>query len=206
MIWYTYSDNSRDKTADFKSACFADTPCQTAIGEVKILIIKQLFIIRSKRKLFWGLSFAVSAFSLFYTLLCVLVLDEQVPWHPFSGEIVLISKYLLFVLPALSLLLCILLFQLSHKDKLPWMARRKAPTPEGRAYQQGIRQVTFVGGSFLLSLFLFFRQMDRLDTAKGISGFSPIVWGLLLLALIIFLGYMFLKLYRSGEPGASKEE
>lgn len=117
----------------------------------------------------------------------------------------MVSKYLLFLLPIISLLLCILFFRVSHLDKMPWIARQKSETPEGQSYQKGLRQIALVGGSFLFSLFLFFRQMDRLDTAKGIDGFSPIVWGLLLLALIVFVGYMLFRIYRSGDSGAFKE-
>lgn len=155
-------------------------------------MIKQIWTIRSKKKLFTGLSFGIAGFMLFYSALTLLVMENRISWenNPFGSVDAQVSKYFLLLLPLLSILCCTLLYLLSKRTTLPFRSKKKPATAQQiEAFQNGC-----IGENFLFSLFLAFIQLDKLDTAKGTVGFSSLVPILLVLAMIVFLIWSAVKI------------
>ena len=141
-------------------------------------MIKQLMTVRSKEKLFLGLSFALSGFSFFYTLLIILILPEQIMLY------MPVNRYMLLLLPCAGLFLCVVILFIRK--------RQLKERPGGCAVRQFC-----CGLAFCLSLFLFLWQIDLLDRAKQISGFSPIILILMALATIAYCFYGIFHIIRA---------
>lgn len=145
-------------------------------------MIKKYWVVRSREKLFWGLTFAISGVLLVYTLLNLTVLSDTIPWRQFLfTPVTELSKYALLTLPILSFLPTILLWQTSGKTADPAI-----PTEMSEKQEHFVRS-TRVYGAFLLSLFFFFWQIDRLNTAKSLPGFPPFVPLAFLVGLLVWL-------------------
>ena len=141
------------------------------IAKERISIHKQYWTVRSRPRLFIGLAFTIAGFMLFYTILTVLVLEPEIPWRLFPwGAAVSASRFWLLAVPLLSIGCCIL---------LRYLGRR------------GGREELLAGENFLLSLLLFFVQLDKLNLAKGIGGSPALV---LILLLAAMGGYAFWSL------------
>lgn len=160
-------------------------------------MIRKFWIVRSRSKLFWGLTFAISLFMLGYTLLNLLVLEDRVPWYPFfapaEGER---SKYLLLLLPLISLLFGLLLYLDFRRNALPRLFYRAGSSDALRQKRLAVYQTMELYAAFLLALFLSFWQLDRLNGAKQLPGFAPLVPILLLAALLVWLVYSLIRLLR----------
>lgn len=149
-------------------------------------MIKNIWVVRSREKLFWGLTFAISGVMLGYTLLNLTVLTDTIPWRQFLfSPVTELSKYALLTLPILSFLPTILLWRFVRQ--MPAKAADPTISAEKSEKQKGFLRSTCVYGAFLLSLFFFFWQMDRLNTAKNLPGFPPFVPLALLAGLLIWL-------------------
>ena len=134
-------------------------------------IHKQYWTVRSRPRLFIGLAFTIAGFMLFYTILTVLVLEPEIPWRLFPwGAAASASRFWLLAVPLLSMGCCTLLRYLSRR---------------------GGREELWAGENFLLSLLLFFVQLDKLNLAKGIGGSPALV---LILLLAAMGGYAFWSL------------
>ena len=141
------------------------------IAKERISIHKQYWTVRSRPRLFIGLAFTIAGFMLFYTILTVLVLEPEIPWRLFPwGAAASASRFWLLAVPLLSIGCCIL---------LRYLGRR------------GGREELLAGENFLLSLLLFFVQLDKLNLAKGIGGSPALV---LILLLAAMGGYAFWSL------------
>ncbi len=141
------------------------------IAKERISIHKQYWTVRSRPRLFIGLAFTIAGFMLFYTILTVLVLEPEIPWRLFPwGAAVSASRFWLLAVPLLSMGCCTLLRYLSRR---------------------GGREELWAGENFLLSLLLFFVQLDKLNLAKGIGGSPALV---LILLLAAMGGYAFWSL------------
>lgn len=141
------------------------------IAKERISIHKQYWTVRSRPRLFIGLAFTIAGFMLFYTILTVWVLEPEIPWRLFPwGAAVSASRFWLLTVPLLSIGCCIL---------LRYLGRR------------GGREELLAGENFLLSLLLFFVQLDKLNLAKGIGGSPALV---LILLLAAMGGYAFWSL------------
>lgn len=133
-------------------------------------MIKRLMTVRSREKLFLGLAFALSGFSLAYTLLTIMVLPKQIL---LNGPI---TRYVLLLLPCVGILICIaaLLIRKTQPESLP--------------VKTAVRQFC-CGIAFCSSLFLLLWQINLLDQAKQIIGFSPIILFLTALATTAYCCY-----------------
>ena len=141
------------------------------IAKERISIHKQYWTVRSRPRLFIGLAFTIAGFMLFYTILTVLVLEPEILWRLFPwGAAVSASRFWLLAVPLLSMGCCTLLRYLSRR---------------------GGREELWAGENFLLSLLLFFVQLDKLNLAKGIGGSPALV---LILLLAAMGGYAFWSL------------
>ena len=141
------------------------------IAKERISIHKQYWTVRSRPRLFIGLAFTIAGFMLFYTILTVLVLEPEIPWRLFPwGAAASASRFWLLAVPLLSMGCCTLLRYLSRR---------------------GGREELWAGENFLLSLLLFFVQLDKLNLAKGIGGSPALV---LILLLAAMGGYAFWSL------------
>lgn len=151
-------------------------------------MIKQIWTVRSLQKLFNGLSFAVCAFNLFYTSLTLTVLPDAVLWGWHAAEGNMASKYQLLLFPAISLVICCLLYREARRAKpLADREGQKPDSAEVKQRQQRYRSEMYTGLNFLCTLFLFFFQIDYLNIAKQIPGFSKLI---LILILIAMAGYL----------------
>ena len=156
-------------------------------------MIKQFIDIRSRAKLFTGLSFTISGLMLGYTLLNLLVLEDIIPWKAavLQQAPILASKYVLLLLPGCSLLICVLLYLDSRRSKLPPLFRLGEPDSPARLaiYRQGS-----IGVNFIAALLAAFCTLDQLNTAKQLPGFGWFVPLLCLIALILFAGFQLRRL------------
>lgn len=165
--------------------------------------VKNLWVVRSRRKLFTGLAFALGGFMLFYTVLTLLVLEAEIPlkiWFWPAPAVTAVPlpqapKLRLVTLPLVSLALSVLFLLAGRRKRLPF---RREPMPKA---QRTLWEVLCAGESFLFALHLFFWQLDRLNYAKGIQGFSPLVALLALTAIPIFAGYAIRKITLAGKGG-----
>lgn len=107
---------------------------------------------RSRPKLFNGLAFAVAGFTLFYTILTILVLEPHISWQWLPwGRIVSLSRGWLIAVPLISMGCSGILLRLGRTRPDLWAVE-----------------------NFLFSLLLFFLQLDKLNLAKGIDT-SPVL-------------------------------
>lgn len=162
-------------------------------------MIKPYFVVRSKRKLFLGLSFSISGFVLFYTIITMFVLPENIPWKKFASinNAIYASKYMLLMLPILSVLLCIALYINAKRQKLPRLFCTKAPENSNILENKlTVYSDMMTGNSLLCSMLLGFWQIDRLNIAKNTNRFSPIILILLIIALIGYTIYQALKIIK----------
>jgi hypothetical protein len=143
-------------------------------------VIKQIWTIRSRYKLFIGLSFAIAGVILGYSALNLTVLPETILWN--DGEV---SKYALLVIPVFSLLLCVGFYLLSRR-------------------LCGLWSEMFTACCFLQAMFLAFLQLRYLNIAKGIPRFSDLILVLTGAAFFIAVAYypirIFLQKHHSEDP------
>lgn len=135
-------------------------------------MLKQFWIIRSLRSLFWGLSFAASGIQLLYTLLSIAVLDLPERWK-------------LLGWPAASCAICLLLYLLFRRRPAP-----PAPLCGGHSPSPLQRERFFdmlAGICFLGVLFCFFCAMEQMNRAKGIDSLPAWLPWCVLAALVFYL-------------------
>lgn len=158
-------------------------------------MIKQIWTVRSLQKLFNGLAFAFCGFMIFYTALNLFILPDMVPWgwHAEAGNMV--WKYQLLLFPVISFVICCLLYRESKRAK-PLSDREGEPpqSEEIKRKQQKYRSEMYTGLNFICTLFLFFFQLDYLNQAKQIPGFSRIILVMILLALVGYMIYAVRKI------------
>lgn len=143
-------------------------------------MIKQIWTIRSRYKLFIGLSFAIAGVILGYSALNLAVLPETIPWSDSKA-----SKYALLAIPTLSLLLCVGFYLLSRR-------------------LSGLWNEMFTACCFLQAMFLAFLQLRYLNIAKGIPHFSDLILILtgaaFFIAVIYYSIKIFLQKHHSEDP------
>ncbi|WMJ22548.1 hypothetical protein RBG61_11185 [Paludicola sp. MB14-C6] len=144
-------------------------------------MIKQIWSIRSNAKLFNGLNFVITLFSLLYTILILFVLPNQIML--FHSQ--LHSKLILLILPLCSTILCCIFYHIVNKLKKKLADTKKID----RTATQPIRVLhdSVIGFNFLLMVTLFFIQIELLNRAKQIQGFSPLIIYIGLILIILFL-------------------
>ena len=166
-------------------------------------MIKKFWVIRSRQKLYSGLSFGIAGVISAYTLLTMTVLEKTLSVRPYwwNDGVTQAGKYALLVIPVLEFLAAFLLYRLSLRDTLPRPFKRwAAQNPEQQA-----RQMSFYGENaaitgVLLTAFLTFWQLGLLNSAKGIPGFYPLVVWLLLIAIPLHGGWAAFRIRAMGKP------
>lgn len=134
-------------------------------------MIRKLWFVRNRHRLFIVLNFTISLTILIYTILNLFVFTK-------------IEKYMLLILPAISLLLCFLFY-----NKYKKIYKRKSIQildNEIKAKKIEILQQNFIGYNFILVLLLYFIQNDILNFHKGLKGSYIIFEILCLVALFVF--------------------
>ena len=144
-------------------------------------MLKQFWIIRSLRSLFWGLSFAAAGVQLLYTLLSIAVLDLSESWR-------------LLGWPAGSCVLCLLLYLFFRRRPTPPVLLCGGPP----ASLQRERFFDMLAGScFLGVLFCLFRAMEQMNRAKDIDTLPALLPWCVLAALFFYLIGMCICIRRS---------
>lgn len=163
-------------------------------------MLKQIWTIRSLRMLIWGLSFAASLVALGYAALCCFVLGDEVPWRPAPDGVFLVSRWRLLVLPAVSLLLCIVLWVDSKRGELPRFLRFLAAKRDtARRRQLALFLDAEAGTCFLGVLWFFLRSMQQTSFAKGVQALPSFTLWLVPLALVLWWGVAWVRLWRAGQ-------
>ncbi len=160
-------------------------------------MIKQIWTIRSVTKLFDGLTFAITLFMLGYTILNILVLPSEVSYKNISsGDIIAhYSKFILLILPVISTFICIVLHTIGTKVKnLIVNAKLTNRIIVGNLK---IKYESLIGFNFILALTFFFTQLNLLNSAKEIAGFSPIIIVACIIGLIVFGIYQITRLIKA---------
>lgn len=137
-------------------------------------MIRKLWFVRNRHRLFIILNFTISLVVLIYSILNLFIFTK-------------VEKYMLLILPFISLLLCFLFY-----DKYKNIYKRKSIQMldnEKKAKKIEISQRNIIGYNFILVLLLFFIQNDILNYHKGLKGSYVIFEILCLVALFIFTLY-----------------
>lgn len=152
-------------------------------------MVKPIWTVRSIHRLFNGLNVAIAAFSLGYSLLCVLVLPELIPFRfiPWVDPIHA-SRYFLAILPSVILVVGVMLWVLSKKAKHLRYEINEVTKPTAEKDRKNHMEL-LIGINFLLMVSGLFFQMDALNTAKQIDGFGVIPAIAPLVLLIPFVIY-----------------
>lgn len=149
-------------------------------------MIKQIWTIRDIHKLFTGLNFSIAIFSLGYTILNIFTLPDKIDYgySPSAGINIVESKYALLPLPIVALLICIAVYLM-----IKYFSKSKQNNPDSiKATKNALN-----GSNFILMLLLFFIELDFINKAKQVGGFSPIIILFLMIAFAIFVIYQIIR-------------
>lgn len=152
-------------------------------------MIKQLWFVRNTSRLVKGLNVAVALFDIFYSLLCVVALSEGM-----TGETAFRQYLWLLFIPVIHLIISFMpiimeRFQLGSfrgTKIIPDLSDTNSPdgiVEKARAYALN---TSIHSAAFLEALAIFFAQLDRLNTTKGLKGFGIFPSFLFLAGGIIF--------------------
>lgn len=135
-------------------------------------MIKQIWTVRSLLKLLNGLAVSFSAVILGYTILNLLVLEQNVPIKTFLlfGNTQNLSKFLLLIIPIIGLGISVFLFILANKPKTIKYEINEVTKPVAIADLKNHRELV-IGLNLLYSAAIGFAQVDVLSFAKQIDGF-----------------------------------
>lgn len=137
--------------------------------------MKPIWEVRNLNKLLNGLSATVAIFMLFYTVL-TLIANPDIP-----------SKFSLLRVPVMSII-CTVALMFFEKS----MKKSTTRTKE----QIKLYTDLYVGANIAATVAYAFIQLGYLSTAKNIQGFSPIVAPALVIGLVVFCVYKFVKIRR----------
>lgn len=157
-------------------------------------MIKPLWTVRNIHKLFNGLNVSISSFMLVYTILNLMVFDKEVARKMFfwSQSSVMGNKYALLILPIVGIVLSCVLVYLSTIPKHIKYEINEITKITALKDLKNHREL-IIGCNFLLTLSIFFAQLDNLSFAKHIKSFGFIPTIVFIIMLIPFTIYKYIK-------------
>lgn len=158
-------------------------------------LIKQIWTIRSLPKLFNGLNLSVSLFMLFYTILNVIFLDNLICYKLlfFGNNLPDNSKYLLFIIPVIGVMVTLFLsFYSNVPKKIKYEINEITRYTALKDYKN--HREYLIGLNFLITLTIAFVGIDSLTLAKGLNSFLLLPAAITLFSIIPFALYKYNKM------------
>jgi len=156
-------------------------------------MIKQIWRIRSKPKLYNGLSFVVTIILLVYTTLNILYMPSEIPFSVlhYQNVTLKLSKYVLIILPIIETAIYFYLYRSTTKLKRQIIKEKSRDRLKSK--KTIILHDTLIGVNFLTALTLFFTQLNFLNNAKELKGFSVFPIVICFIALVAYSINMILR-------------
>lgn len=150
-------------------------------------MIKQIWRVRSKPKLYNGLSLVITIIILVYTVLNILYMPSEIPFSVLNYQNVtlMFSKFVLIIVPVISTAIYFYLYLSTTKLKKRIISEKA--TNRLKSKKTIVLHDTIIGVNFLTALTLFFIQLNFLNNAKEIRGFSVLPIIACFIALVIYL-------------------